>query len=286
MIPTRNGHRTRLVSLPWYDLEEVRWATDALWRELRRQLRAEGLDALPERLNRSIHYEQQWASPEFLFGQACGYDVRIAHAERLQVVATPSYRAPGCGRHSYSSFVVVREDAPFEQLEDLRGHPCVINTPTSHSGMNVLRAMVAPMHCNGAFFAEVKVSGAHESSLRMIARREVDVAAIDCVTHALLARHRPQELAGTRVLCRTQQVPAPPYVTGAATSPQTLAGLRAALTRTLVEPALAAARDALLLDDARVLPEDAYQAIEALESVAGTHDYREMPVEATAGHLS
>ena len=277
MIPTPARHSSRLASLPWYDLEEIRWATDALWEDLQRQFREAGVENVPRSLNRRIHYEQQWASPEFLFGQACGYDVRIAHAERLQVVATPQYRAPGCGENTYSSFVVVREDSPFERLEDLRGHPCVINTPTSHSGMNVLRALVAPMHCNGGFFAEVRVSGAHEASLRMIARREVDVAAIDCVTHALLAKHRPEELEGTRVLSQTQQVPAPPYVTGVATSADTLAKLRTAIDRTMRSPGLSEARAALLLEGTRVLPGNAYEAVEQLEAVAVEHDYREIP---------
>ena len=63
--------------------------------------------------------------------------------------------------------------------------------------MSALRALIAPHAASGRFFAEVRVSGAHSASLAMVARGEADVAAIDCVVHALLARHRPGALHGT-----------------------------------------------------------------------------------------
>jgi len=269
--------RTALASLPWYDLPEVRPATDALWRELRRQFRRARLPNLPRRLNRKEAYERQWTSPHFFFGQACGYDARLAYADHLQVVATPRYDAPGCTGSNYRSFVVVREDAPHAVLEDLRGARCVINTLTSHSGMNVLRALVAPLHCQGRFFSAVRLSGSHERSLRMIRRGAVDVAAIDCVTYALLARYRPAELDGTRVLCRTQPVPAPPYVTAAGTPAATLAAMRRAINRALEHPRLAPVLSRLLIAGVDILPAEAYTPIESLASLAREHDYREIP---------
>ena len=111
-------------SLPWYDLAEVRQATDAFWRELQGQFRLVGLTNVPEQLNRDVHYRRQWTSPEFLFGQACGYDVRMSSAEHLRVVATPCYEAPGCQGSLYSSFVVVHEDSPDERRNDWRGTRC------------------------------------------------------------------------------------------------------------------------------------------------------------------
>lgn len=266
----------KLASLPWYDLPEVRWATDALWEALAGELRRAGVERVPGELNRNVHYEQQWSSPDFLFGQACGYDVHIAYADCLTLVATPCYAADGCRGGTYRSFVVVRADSPYRRLEDLRGGRCVINTPTSHSGMNVLRALVAPLHERGRFFSRVHVSGAHERSLRMIGNGEADVAAIDCVTHALLTRHRPAELAGTRVLSRTRRVAAPPYVTAATTPPETLARLRTALLRVMQTPSLQPARRALLLDRVQVLSRGAYQPIQQLEEEALHCGYHEI----------
>lgn len=264
-------------SLPWYDLREIQWATDALWRELARHFRQAGVSNVPRRLNRHIAYERQWTSSGFLFGQACGYDVRIAYADQLQIVGTPCFEAPGCEASSYSSYVVVREDSPYHLVEDLRGSRCVINTPTSHSGMNVLRAMVAPLHCDGRFFSTVTMSGSHERSLRMIQQGKVDVAAIDCVTYALLARHRPSEIVATRIIHQTKHVPAPPYVTASSTPPGLLTSMREAVFRTLDQPSIASAKRELLLADVAVLSPDAYQSIESLESIAHHHNYHEIP---------
>jgi ABC-type phosphate/phosphonate transport system substrate-binding protein len=170
----------------------------------------------------------------------------------------------------------VRQDSPWQELADLRGARCLINTGTSHSGMNILRAMVAPLHESGRFFASVQVSGAHRTSLARISRGRADVAAIDCVTYALVQRHSPSLLAGTRVLCRTQSVPAPPFVTRAGLVPEDLARLRDALTATLEDPEVAWAREATFLAGCAVRPIEAYDAIVELERLADQYGYFEI----------
>lgn len=84
--------------------------------------------------------------------------------------------------------------------------------------MNALRALVAPVSHAGRFFAGVKVTGTHATCIAMMQSGAADIAAIDCVTHAQILRHRGEALAGTQVLgCsvgRTRHpAPAVPYVT-------------------------------------------------------------------------
>lgn len=266
-----------LASLPWYDFEEIRPATDALWRRLAANLRKAGLgDRVPSSLNRDLPYERQWTSREMLFGQACGYDVLIAYQSDLQIVATPKYSAPGCEGPYYSSLVVVHEDAQYERLEQLQGTRCVINTPTSHSGMNILRAMVAPLHCEGRFFGSLRISGSHHLSLSLIRRGQADVAAIDCVTYTLLSMYCPKAIDGTRVICRTPCVPAPPYVTGARLSETMLDTLRKVVADTLEEPGLRMVKEELLLDGVEHLPLEAYRPIADFEHEALNQGYCEM----------
>jgi ABC-type phosphate/phosphonate transport system substrate-binding protein len=71
----------------------------------------------------------------------------------------------------------------------------VCNAEHSQSGYNVLRKMVAPLS-GGAIFSAVVFSGSHRQSLRELQQENADIAAIDCVTYALLQRHQPQALAG------------------------------------------------------------------------------------------
>lgn len=259
--------------LPWYDLTELRPATDALWQRVSAELRAAGVPGVPDGLNRRLHYEDQWDSGELLLGQACGYDVAIAYAHQLQLVATPCYALDGCEGPTYRSFVVVRADDPATTIEQLRGRRCLINTPTSHSGSNVLRSLVAPLSENGRFFAGVTVSGAHETSLQLLRAGDADVAAIDCVTYGLLRRLRPGALHGTRVIHHTVHVPAPPYVTSASTPPATVAALRHALRAAAADPAIAGP---LLMAGIEQLELDDYAAIIELERQADAHGYLEL----------
>jgi ABC-type phosphate/phosphonate transport system substrate-binding protein len=249
------------VSLPWYDLKETQSATDAFWEHLAGRLRSHGLRDVPDRLQRDVGYQDQWTSGRLLFSQACGYDVLLPFRSHLRMIATPVYEAPGCQGPWYSSVVVVREDSSVEHIEQLRGARCVINSPTSHSGMNALRALVAPMHRDGRFFASVRVSYAHEASLEMIASGKADVGAIDGVTYALLARHRPRALSATRVMCCSGRIPAPPFVTGSGVTDDDLQRMQDALFETLESPAMRTARDELMLASAKIVPPDRYQAI-------------------------
>ncbi len=262
-----------VASLPMYDLPELRPALDAFWAGIVRHLRRQGVTDAPAALVQDLPGSALWSAPDLLFSQCCGADLTGGYAGAVRPLATPCYRAPGCRGSDYASVVVVAEDAAVSSLEDLRGKVAAINDRQSHSGMNALRALIAPLSRAGRFFAAVEVSGAHAASLAMVARREADVAAIDCVTYALLARHRPAALAGTRPLCETARAPAPPFVTRAGAGEDLIERLRAALRATCEDPGLAAARDDLLLEGIEVLPPSAYQRITAFERVAARHGY-------------
>jgi ABC-type phosphate/phosphonate transport system substrate-binding protein len=214
-----------------------------------------------------------WADPDLLLSQCCGADLTGCYVGRLRVVATPCYRAAGCVDVTYASLVVVGRDSDIRIPEDLRGRVAAINHPQSHSGMNALRALVAPLSSDGRFFSEVRVSGAHVASIAMVASGAVDLAAIDGVTHALLVRHRPAALAGTRVLCRTASAPAPPYITRADAGEDLVRRLRAALRAALADPELRTVRAQLLLDRIEVLPPRAYRRITAFARLAARRGY-------------
>ena len=260
-----------VAGLPMYDLPEARPALDALWAGVTRHLRREGVADAPERLAYELADDALWRAPDLLLSQCCGADLIGAYADALRPLATPCYRAAGCAGGRYASIVVVAEAAAIAGLEDLRGRVAAINHPDSHSGSNALRALIAPLSRRAEFFAAVLVSGSHAASLALVASRQADVAAIDCVSHALLARHRPAALAGTRALCRTAAAPAPPFVTRKRAGEELVRRLRAALRGAFEDPALAAARADLLLDGIEILPAAAYGRIAAFARFAARH---------------
>ena len=265
-----------LASLPMYDLPELRAATDAWWQGLARAFRREGIADVPDGLDRRNHYAEVWTAPDLLFSQTCGYPLTHALAGKVTLVATPCYGTDGCDGPDYCSFVIVAADSMARAIEDLRGQRCAVNGLDSQSGCNALRALIAPAARNGRFFGSVALTGSHTASLAHVASGEADVAAIDCVTHGLLARHRPQALAGTRVLCHTASAPSLPYVTRDGAGPDLLRRLRAGLDRACADPVVAEARTALLLEGTAVLALAAYDRIDAMEQAAAAAGYREV----------
>jgi ABC-type phosphate/phosphonate transport system substrate-binding protein len=257
-----------VASMPMYDMPEVRGALDGLWDGFARHLRCEGVAGVPDRLVHDPPLPDLWNDPKLLFGQCCGYHLVNGYGKRLQPIATPHFDAPECEGCDYASVIVVGEDCTATDVLEMRGSVCAVNQPDSHSGMNALRALVAPASRGGRFFSRVETSGAHAASIEMVRNGDADVAAIDCVSFALLQRHRPAALVGVRKLGRTQRAPGLPYVTRSTVDADTVARMRAALLQTFADPSLASAREALLLKDIEAISLSAYRRISEFRDLA------------------
>jgi ABC-type phosphate/phosphonate transport system substrate-binding protein len=262
--------------MPWYYLPEIEAAQDHFWQGLARHLRRQGVSHLPRRLTRGVAVQSLHVDPTLIFGQSCGYDLIYGFSATLGYIATPVYSAPGCDDENYSSFILVRDDEKAADVSALRGRTAVINGFNSHSGANALRSVVAPFSRAGRFFAGVKVSGSHVASLEMLLTKKADIMAIDCVLHALLVRHRPAALRGTRIIGQSAPVPAPPFVMSAALSGELRQQIRTGLAETLADSTLDGAMSEMLLLGASVLSEHAYLKIVEQEAVALAKGYFEL----------
>jgi ABC-type phosphate/phosphonate transport system substrate-binding protein len=268
-----------LASLPMYDLEPLRPATDAWWSGIAAALRRRGFGGAPETLAREGGFGDrfaQWADPDLLLSQTCGYPLTHDFADKLRLVATPLYRAEHCAGPRYCSVVVVGKEHRAITIDDLRGGHVAVNGFDSQSGFNSLRALVAPLAQGGRFFGKVSETGRHAASLAMVAAGKADVCAIDCVSHGLWRRHMPELLTGTRVLTVTARAPSLPYVTHAGRSDAEVASMRAALVEAAADPALSEVRDRLLIAGFETLSRAAYDEIDAMEADAIAAGYPEL----------
>ena len=256
-----------------YDLPQMRAAVDAWWRGLRRAFGAEGLNDLPSELTRPSDLEALLMSPELKLAQTCGYPLTHALAGRVVPVATPAYAAPGCVGPTYVSQLIVPAGSAFGTLADLRGRAAAINGWDSQSGMSALRHAVAPLAEDGGFFSDVVVSGSHVRSIAAVAAGEADVAAIDCVTYALIERYDPALLAAVRILGQSAPAPGLPYVTHAGADGDLIQRLRAGLARAVADPAFADVRADLLIADIAVLDLAAYDRIVEMETAVADMGY-------------
>lgn len=266
-----------IASLPMYDIAEAQRATDALWDALRQAFEREGVADVPRVLTRDLPVISQWGAPNLFFTQCCGYDVVFGFSSALALLGVPRYAdETGCSDLGYRSVVIVREDSPVAALADLRGATCAVNGFNSYSGTGSLRVLVAPLSRDGRFFREIRVSGAHLRSIEMVRAGEADVAAIDCVTHTLLRRYRPQFLAGTRILLPTDPMPAPPYVISRDYPADTVARMQAALVSVLGHSPRHAFCDDLFIAGVTLAPLQVYAKILTQDEIALGRGYYEM----------
>lgn len=261
-----------LAALPMYDFPETATANDALWAAMAASLRAAGV-AAPIGLTRAGDPEPQWRDPGLIFGQTCGYPYAKGLRDDVALIATPHYAFPGCEGAAHRSFFIRRRDDARRSLADFCGARAAINGWTSNTGMNLFRAAIAPVAGGKPFFREVNVTGSHEASLVAVAEGRADIAAIDCVTVALLARSRAEIVAGVAIVAESRPSPGLPFIASARAAPATIAAVREALLMALAQPSLAKAREALGLVGASAAAPADYEAILAIEREAARAGY-------------
>ena len=261
-----------IASLPMYDLPELQAANDALWEGLRVRLAASGTPAPPS-LDRELPLDVLWRHPRLLLAQTCGYPLGKSLQSVVRLIATPRYAAQGCDGPFHRSVVIVRAGDKAQSLLDTRGQRCAINARDSNTGMNLLRAEIAPLAKGRPFFNEILITGAHVGSAQALAEGAADVAAIDCVTWAHLRRHRQDLTKGLRVLAWTSRTPGLPLIAADGLPQTAYRALGAALEDAMADPALREARRTLLLDGVNILPLTHYRAAGYLEDLAIRQGY-------------
>ncbi len=244
-----------------YEFAETRDALDTLWGEIAAHLDAAGIAGAPRHLTRGKPLHEIWRDPHLLLGQTCGYPLLTQLAGRARVVATPVYDVPGCDGAWHRSFVVVRNDAPYRVIADLRDVRAAVNGWDSNSGMNLFRRALAPYASGRPMFASVTVTGAHAASFVAVADGDADVAAIDCVSYWFIAQENPRAAARIRILAETAPSPGLPLITNGATSDAEIVALRGALRAALTSPAARQALAVLRITDFVVLDDDAYDVV-------------------------
>ncbi|HMJ10546.1 MAG TPA: PhnD/SsuA/transferrin family substrate-binding protein [Polyangiaceae bacterium] len=236
-------------------------ANDAFWAALRSNLLLHGVSDAPKRLERDLPLPRVWSDPELLFSQICGAPYAAGYADQLTLIGTPHYAAPGCDGAYHRSFVIVNRASPARDIEDLSGACVAVNDRGSNTGFNLLGDWLSPLSTGEPFFARLVISGAHMESMRLVAEGAADVASIDCVTHAFLARHHPELVSATRILARTALTPAPPWVVSRSTPRRVVEALRDALRTVLSSPRMTGLGSRLLLQGFSELPAASYRAI-------------------------
>ena len=237
-------------SLPMYDWPEIRFSTDAFWAGLTRHA------GLTGELDRRQPYDLLWRDPAMMFSQTCGYPFTHEFKGKLHYIATPHYAVDGCNGANYSSLIFTREAMPLSHYRNARP---AMNSADSMSGMLALKLVFAN---HAIAIANPLITGSHVASLAAVQSGQADVCAIDAVVVALARRYRPHLLQGLHEIARSPLVPGLPFVTRSGD----VTRLREALRKAFSDPALAKAREAMMMTGFSILPTGAYDVILQLEA--------------------
>jgi len=235
-----------LASLPMYDIQPA--GVQAWWDQLALRLLAAGV-AAPAELTWPENIHPHWHDPDLLLSQACGFPLVTELAGLVQVLGTFSYGVPGAQGHLCRSQLVARTEDQGKTLADFKGRVLAYNSTDSQSGYNSLRALVAPLAVNGAFFSASLASGGHRQSVDLVRKGTADLASVDCVTWAGFQKYSPENCQGLVVVGQTEAYPGLPLITSLQTPAATVAVMRQVLTQAVQEPALQALRQALFIED-------------------------------------
>jgi ABC-type phosphate/phosphonate transport system substrate-binding protein len=225
---------------------------ESAWRGLLERVAAEAdvaLEYLPYPAPQPL--EDLWSRPDLGAVLMCGYPIALQLAP-VQPIAAPIPRAPwAAGRALYRTDLVVREDAPYRQLEDTFGGRAGWTVAHSHSGFNAFRHHLLAYRTpqRQALYREMVGNlVTARNVLDAVRERRIDVGPLDAYWHMLIARHAPKLCEGVRVLSSTALAPMPAFVGAADVPPAVVARLRAAFTSAATKPWFVELADPLMLE--------------------------------------
>ncbi len=260
-------------SLPMYTMAELQDISAKWWLGVAQHMRRTGVTNVPDQLTDPKDITRHWLDPALLFSQTCGYPLTHSLANKVTVIAIPIYHAAGCHGAEYCSMIIVPENHDAENFDDLQGSTIAINARDSHSGFNVVRAMIAQCAKPGrSFFTDVTMTNAHIGSIEAVRQGSVHCAAIDAVTLALVEKYRPDILRGVRVLCQSPNAPGLPFITRKNISTAELKKLQDGLFAALADTELSRLADKMLIKGAVLAQPDDYQRILEIEKIGGGID--------------
>ena len=127
----------------------------------------------------------------------------------LELLAMPLVK----GRPIYYSYILVHKDSAITSFKDLRGKVFAFTDPKSNSGKLVPTYMLAKMkETPESYFSRVEYTYGHDKSIRAVAEKVVDGAAVDSLIWEYAAINKPELTGQTRIIVKSDPYGIPPFV--------------------------------------------------------------------------
>lgn len=168
---------------------------------------------------------------------------------------------------AHYSYLVAPADSDVAGLDDLRGRTFAFSDPNSHSGWLAPAYQLALRgETQDSFFGRYVFTHHHSESVRAVADRLVEGAAVDSLVYDYLASTDPGLVARTKVIAEWGPYPSPPFVVRPDVDPTLKERLRQLLVTMSDDPRGREVLDNLQLDGFAVLQDEAYDQIRGMEA--------------------
>lgn len=127
----------------------------------------------------------------------------------------------------YYSYIIVNKDGPIKSFEELRGKKFAFTDPKSNTGKIVPTYILAKMNeTPNSFFSDYTFTGSHDNSIKAVAQKLVDGAAVDHLIWEYLNKKNPEFTSQTKVIDKLGPYCMPPLVMHPETENSTKSELR------------------------------------------------------------
>jgi phosphonate transport system substrate-binding protein len=141
------------------------------------------------------------------------------------------------GKAVYYSYIIVHKESAFRRFEDLRGTVFAFADPKSNTGKLVPTYMLARMNeTPESFFAHHIFTYGHDQSIRAVAERRVDGAAIDSLIWEYMLQRTPDLTKQIRIIAKSDPYGIPPVVVRPGLDPELKKRLKDILISASADP--------------------------------------------------
>lgn len=171
------------------------------------------------------------------------------------------------GETAYYSYIIVSKDNPAESFEELRGKSFAFADPMSNTGKLVPTYMLARMgETPDSYFRKYVYTYAHDKSIKAVAQRVVDGAAVDHLVWEYLRRTDPELTSKTKVIDKSSPYGMPPVVVHPDLDPELKDGIRRILLDAHRDKKGREILEKMMIDRFVVIDDRAYDSIREMAS--------------------
>lgn len=184
----------------------------------------------------------------------------------MELLVAPEVR----GETVYYSYIIVPKDSDAKSLADLRGKTFAFTDPLSNSGRLAPAYMLWQMgETPDSFFKKFTYTYSHDNSIKAVAEKVVDGAAVDSLVYDYSVARSPQYASRTKIIDKSLSFGTPPVVVPPSLSPELKQDLRDIFLSMHEDPMGKTILQNLMIDRFVVPDDHAYDSVREMSARLG-----------------